>query len=241
VRKYTINDECIYCGSCEPECPEAAISDDLEAGAYVIDPARCTGCPEGDPPPCVAACPVDAVIRRPAPTAPGPQLQLLRFRGVLRATGQTARLLIADLRFRLPPGREVTIAPRSPCELELEGGRRLRLSLEHARVFAPGQEERGPWIAVQRSVLAEAVLESAPPTPHSFTELAGAALCAGDRVVVVGEVLEQTFVEGTGGFREAPRAVPTRHRVRFVAADEPESLALLEAALERLGVIAVEG
>jgi len=50
---YKITDECIACGSCEPECPVEAISagDDK----YVIDPDKCIECGA-----CANVCPVDA-------------------------------------------------------------------------------------------------------------------------------------------------------------------------------------
>lgn len=51
---YKISDECISCGSCESECPAAAISEgDTQ---YVIDPDLCTSCGA-----CAAVCPVDAI------------------------------------------------------------------------------------------------------------------------------------------------------------------------------------
>jgi len=228
VRKYTITDECIYCGSCEPECPERAISDDLEAGAYAIDPARCTGCPEADPPPCLAACPVDAVALRPEPASRPLPDRLPRLRGILRASSGDARLLLADLGMRLAPAREVARAIRSACELELEDGRRVRLRCEEARLFAPVRHERGPWLAVARTALAEGI---EPRRRYGFVELRGPALTAGERALVVGEIIEQAFLE-EGGFREAPRTVPTLLRVRWVAADEPRSRSELESALE---------
>lgn len=50
---YYINDDCINCGACEPECPTDAIT----AGdtKYVIDPDTCIDCGA-----CAAVCPVDA-------------------------------------------------------------------------------------------------------------------------------------------------------------------------------------
>ena len=56
-----INEECISCGACEPECPNEAITegDDI----YEIDPERCTECVGAhDEPQCVEACPVDDCI-----------------------------------------------------------------------------------------------------------------------------------------------------------------------------------
>ena len=52
---YIINDECISCGACEPECPENAISEG--DGKYVIDAAKCKDCGS-----CAEVCPVGAPI-----------------------------------------------------------------------------------------------------------------------------------------------------------------------------------
>lgn len=50
---YVINDDCIACGVCEPECPTEAISegDDI----FVIDADACIDCGA-----CADVCPVDA-------------------------------------------------------------------------------------------------------------------------------------------------------------------------------------
>ncbi|CAH2211931.1 MULTISPECIES: 4Fe-4S binding protein [Tepidibacter] len=50
---YKINDACISCGACEPECPVSCISagDDV----YVIDADTCIDCGA-----CAGVCPVDA-------------------------------------------------------------------------------------------------------------------------------------------------------------------------------------
>lgn len=52
---YKINDECISCGACEPECPTNAISEG--DGTYVIDPALCIDCGA-----CAGVCPVGAPV-----------------------------------------------------------------------------------------------------------------------------------------------------------------------------------
>jgi NAD-dependent dihydropyrimidine dehydrogenase PreA subunit len=49
-------DVCIACGACEPECPEAAISE--QNGTYVIDEPKCS-----DDAKCVEVCPVDAISK----------------------------------------------------------------------------------------------------------------------------------------------------------------------------------
>ena len=51
---HKINEECIACGSCVPECPVEAISEGDPI--YVIDPAKCTDCGA-----CAEVCPVEAI------------------------------------------------------------------------------------------------------------------------------------------------------------------------------------
>ena len=51
---HTINDECINCGACAPECPEEAISEGEDR--HIIDPEKCTDCGT-----CVESCPVEAI------------------------------------------------------------------------------------------------------------------------------------------------------------------------------------
>jgi len=60
-----INEECVNCGVCEPECPNDAITegDDL----YIIDPAKCTECVgHHDEPQCIEVCPVDCILKDPS-------------------------------------------------------------------------------------------------------------------------------------------------------------------------------
>ncbi len=60
-----IEDECINCDVCEPECPNAAISqgDDI----YVINPSLCTECVgHHDTPQCMEVCPVDCISKDPS-------------------------------------------------------------------------------------------------------------------------------------------------------------------------------
>lgn len=54
---HEINDNCIACGICEPECPKQAIA----AGdpKYIIDPAKCDDCGN-----CVAVCPSEAITKK---------------------------------------------------------------------------------------------------------------------------------------------------------------------------------
>jgi ferredoxin len=87
---YTINEECINCGACEPECPNNAIyeggneweldgakhgeGDAAPSGIvgfysndfFYIVPDKCTECVGfHDEPQCVSVCPVDSVVKRP--------------------------------------------------------------------------------------------------------------------------------------------------------------------------------
>ena len=59
-----INDECINCDVCEPECPNDAIS--MGPEIYIIDPNLCTECVgHYDTPQCVEVCPVDCIPKDP--------------------------------------------------------------------------------------------------------------------------------------------------------------------------------
>ncbi len=56
-----ISEECINCGSCEPDCPNTAITQG--SSIYVIDAEKCTECVGAhDTPKCVELCPVDGCI-----------------------------------------------------------------------------------------------------------------------------------------------------------------------------------
>ena len=55
-----IDDSCINCDMCEPECPNQAIS--LGEEIYEIDPDLCTECVgHYDKPTCVSVCPIDCI------------------------------------------------------------------------------------------------------------------------------------------------------------------------------------
>ena len=51
---YVITDECVSCGTCQPECPVEAISEGDDK--YTIDPAKCTDCGS-----CAEVCPVECI------------------------------------------------------------------------------------------------------------------------------------------------------------------------------------
>ena len=54
---YRINkDECIACGTCQPECPVAFISEESD-GQRLIDETACISCGN-----CVGVCPVDCIL-----------------------------------------------------------------------------------------------------------------------------------------------------------------------------------
>ncbi|QYJ79700.1 YfhL family 4Fe-4S dicluster ferredoxin [Shewanella acanthi] len=55
-----IDDSCINCDMCEPECPNQAIT--MGEEIYEIDPDRCTECVgHYDKPTCVSVCPIDCI------------------------------------------------------------------------------------------------------------------------------------------------------------------------------------
>ncbi len=61
---YKITEECISCGACEPECPNAAITEGETI--YVIDPDKCTECVGSfESSRCAEVCPVDACLPDP--------------------------------------------------------------------------------------------------------------------------------------------------------------------------------
>ncbi|MDF0532811.1 YfhL family 4Fe-4S dicluster ferredoxin [Shewanella yunxiaonensis] len=60
-----IDDTCINCDMCEPECPNQAIS--MGEEVYYIDPERCTECVgHYDKPTCISVCPIDCIDVDPA-------------------------------------------------------------------------------------------------------------------------------------------------------------------------------
>ncbi len=50
---YKINEDCISCGACEPECPVSCISEG--DNIYIIDGDSCIDCGA-----CASVCPVEA-------------------------------------------------------------------------------------------------------------------------------------------------------------------------------------
>ena len=70
-----INDECINCDVCEPECPNSAITQGDEI--YEIDPNLCTECVgHFDEPQCIEVCPVDCILDDPDNEESKDELQL---------------------------------------------------------------------------------------------------------------------------------------------------------------------
>jgi ferredoxin len=60
-----IDDSCINCDMCEPECPNQAI--ELGEDIYEIDPKLCTECVgHYDKPTCISVCPIDCIAIDPA-------------------------------------------------------------------------------------------------------------------------------------------------------------------------------
>ena len=59
-----INEECVNCGVCEPECPNDAITEGEDI--YIIDWAKCTECVgHHEEPQCIEVCPVDCILKDP--------------------------------------------------------------------------------------------------------------------------------------------------------------------------------
>ncbi len=52
---HTINEECINCGACIPECPQGAISEGSDK--YIVDSEKCDDCGS-----CVEVCPTGATL-----------------------------------------------------------------------------------------------------------------------------------------------------------------------------------
>ena len=68
-----IEDNCINCDMCEPECPNGAIS--YGAEIYEIEPDLCTECVgHYDKPTCISVCPIDCIIIDPERTESQEQL-----------------------------------------------------------------------------------------------------------------------------------------------------------------------
>lgn len=68
-----IEDSCINCDMCEPECPNGAIS--YGAEIYEIEPDLCTECVgHYDKPTCISVCPIDCIIIDPKHTESQEQL-----------------------------------------------------------------------------------------------------------------------------------------------------------------------
>ena len=63
-----INNKCINCDMCDPECPNQAIY--FGQKIYEIDPDKCTECVgHYDSPTCVSVCPIDCI--KPDPNKRG--------------------------------------------------------------------------------------------------------------------------------------------------------------------------
>ncbi|MFD1007411.1 MULTISPECIES: YfhL family 4Fe-4S dicluster ferredoxin [Oceanisphaera] len=68
-----IENSCINCDMCEPECPNGAITFGPEV--YEIDPDLCTECVgHYDKPTCISVCPIDCIIIDPNHTEDQDQL-----------------------------------------------------------------------------------------------------------------------------------------------------------------------
>lgn len=60
----TIQDDCINCDVCEPQCPNDAIY--MGPEYYIIEPEKCTECVgHHDEPQCMVVCPIDCIVPHP--------------------------------------------------------------------------------------------------------------------------------------------------------------------------------
>ena len=55
IMAFKINSQCVNCGTCEPDCPVEAITE--QSGVRVIDAEKCISCGT-----CAAECPAEAII-----------------------------------------------------------------------------------------------------------------------------------------------------------------------------------
>ncbi|GLS82749.1 YfhL family 4Fe-4S dicluster ferredoxin [Paraferrimonas haliotis] len=77
-----IQDSCINCDMCDPECPNMAIS--MGEEVYEIDPNLCTECVgHYDKPTCVSVCPIDCID--PDPNHQETQEELLEKYALIQA------------------------------------------------------------------------------------------------------------------------------------------------------------
>ena len=91
-----ITEDCINCGVCEPECPNAAISEGM--GVFLIDPVLCTECVGfHDQEQCAVVCPVDCCV--PDPNNLEPE-QLLLDRAKVLHSDETLEATLETSRFR---------------------------------------------------------------------------------------------------------------------------------------------
>ena len=59
-----IEEDCINCDMCEPECPNQAIA--MGTDIYEIDTDKCTECVgHYDEPQCINVCPIDCISKDP--------------------------------------------------------------------------------------------------------------------------------------------------------------------------------
>ena len=73
-----IHEDCINCGSCEPVCPNTAIS--AGESLYLVDRERCTECVgASDHPQCVDACPIEGCITTDAANPETKEALLARY------------------------------------------------------------------------------------------------------------------------------------------------------------------
>ena len=111
---------------------------------------------------------------------------------------------------------------RADFELELDDGTTLRVDATNRELdIAPVEERRDAWRDLE--TLPECrMFRATGPAPHSKVTLRTSSISGGDRVTVVGTVLEEGFDAGTD-HRSAPEKRPTHVRADRVVKGELEA------------------
>lgn len=173
-----ITSECINCGACEPECPNASIyqggaeweldgvkHEPIAADIFYIVPEKCTECVGfHDKEACAAACPVDCCI--PDPDRPESETVLLERAKKLHPD----RVFTADFpsRFRKPGAAAPPSVPEPPATAPPKPAAGVRAE---GKVPPPSVPEPTPVVTAEPTPPAPAANEpTAPPAARAASE-----------------------------------------------------------------------
>lgn len=110
---------------------------------------------------------------------------------------------------------------RGNFELELEDGRTLHVDASNRELdIQPVTERRDRWSDLE-SLPECRMFRATGPAPHSKVTLRTCSISGGDRVTVVGSVIQETFEPGSD-HRSAPEKHPTHVRAERVAQGDVE-------------------